>query len=416
MKLSARLNAGHQPKSTKSVTWPSRTRSPRFQTLPPIRSPSPAGMAGWRAPERAKYTSIHTTAMAVSAITTPVAEVKKPKAMPEFSSRWIARGPTILEDSPSASRLVTTCLVTWSPMTAAATTAARPAHCQSPAPRERSATDTGTSAFVDEPTRTSTGSVCTFLCTLTISGRPCSGTSCKPLIFDTEGSGGTGQQAILRDRLPAALADPVGALVDPRERALDLHEGLLRPLLEACAQLAVEGEGRRVSTDAAVHADLVVHRPLAVLAHPRQRRDEARTLALEQCAKGGRLRRRHLPPLTTRSSIRATRLIEPPSSLRRMAPVYARSGFRLIRPSRNRPTPTPRSARGSAPEGFPGAAPAAPETAPAAGLRRSVKPARTRRCPRAASPACPPGWAAASASPPRRTPRPARLRPAPGRP
>ena len=36
------------------VTKPSRTRSVRFETLPPITSPSATGSTGWRAPERAK--------------------------------------------------------------------------------------------------------------------------------------------------------------------------------------------------------------------------------------------------------------------------------------------------------------------------------------------------------------------------
>ena len=40
--------------SMKSVTWPSRARSKRFETLPPITSPNAAGSTGWRAAERAK--------------------------------------------------------------------------------------------------------------------------------------------------------------------------------------------------------------------------------------------------------------------------------------------------------------------------------------------------------------------------
>src|SRR5436190_13967365 len=54
MKVSARLKAGQKRRSRKSVTWPSRTRSRRFEMLPPIRSPSAAGSTGWREPERAK--------------------------------------------------------------------------------------------------------------------------------------------------------------------------------------------------------------------------------------------------------------------------------------------------------------------------------------------------------------------------
>src|SRR6266511_741705 len=70
MKLSARLNAGHQPTSRKSVTCPSRTRSIRFETLPPSRRPRAAGRTGCRDPERAKNQTIHATATAVSAVTT----------------------------------------------------------------------------------------------------------------------------------------------------------------------------------------------------------------------------------------------------------------------------------------------------------------------------------------------------------
>src|SRR6516165_2186153 len=88
-------------------------------------------------------------------MTTPVADVKRPKAMPEFSTRWIDSGPTTLDDSSRASLLVTACFVSWSPAIAATTTAASPAHCHGPAASERSATDTGASAFVEEPTRMS---------------------------------------------------------------------------------------------------------------------------------------------------------------------------------------------------------------------------------------------------------------------
>src|SRR5438067_11301855 len=84
MKLSARLNAGHHFRSMKSVTWCRRMRSTRFDTLPPISSPSAAGRTGWREPERAKKTTIHTTAPAVTTVTTAVALEKRPKAMPEF--------------------------------------------------------------------------------------------------------------------------------------------------------------------------------------------------------------------------------------------------------------------------------------------------------------------------------------------
>ena len=62
----------------------SRTRSTRFETLPPMKSPSATGSAGCLAPERAKKTSIHTTATVVSTMTATVALENRPKAMPEF--------------------------------------------------------------------------------------------------------------------------------------------------------------------------------------------------------------------------------------------------------------------------------------------------------------------------------------------
>src|SRR6478672_7278681 len=54
MKLSARLKAGQYLRSRKSVTWPSRMRSIRFEVEPPISRPSATGSTGCRAPERAK--------------------------------------------------------------------------------------------------------------------------------------------------------------------------------------------------------------------------------------------------------------------------------------------------------------------------------------------------------------------------
>ena len=47
-------------------------------------SPRATGSTGCRAPERAKKTSIHATAIPVSTITTGVALAKRPNAMPEF--------------------------------------------------------------------------------------------------------------------------------------------------------------------------------------------------------------------------------------------------------------------------------------------------------------------------------------------
>src|SRR5579862_348499 len=104
MNVSARLKAGQYFRSTKSVTWPSRIRSARFETLPPRSSPSAAGNTGWREPERAKKTTIQITAADVTATTATVESGKKPKAMPEFWTWWIVSGPTTVTDWSSASR------------------------------------------------------------------------------------------------------------------------------------------------------------------------------------------------------------------------------------------------------------------------------------------------------------------------
>src|SRR5215213_4614435 len=111
MNESARLKAGQNPMSRKSVTAPSRTRSSRFEMLPPRTSPSPTGRTGWRAPERAKKSSIQPTTRPVSAITAAVAVGNRPKAIPEFSTRWIEKTPRTSTWSPSATRLVTSCFV-----------------------------------------------------------------------------------------------------------------------------------------------------------------------------------------------------------------------------------------------------------------------------------------------------------------
>ncbi len=77
--------------------------------------------------------------------------------MPEFSTRWIESGPTTREDWSSKRRLVTTCLVIWSPVIAAAATAAEPGPLATVPHRESGLRlEIGASPVqVDEPTRTS---------------------------------------------------------------------------------------------------------------------------------------------------------------------------------------------------------------------------------------------------------------------
>src|SRR6185437_15886922 len=91
MKLSARLKVGQWVMWMKSVTWPSRMRSARFETLPPTSSPSATGKSTCRDPERAKCTSIHTTAAAVRTETMASLPGKMPNAIPLFRTCVIVR-------------------------------------------------------------------------------------------------------------------------------------------------------------------------------------------------------------------------------------------------------------------------------------------------------------------------------------
>src|SRR5262249_42046731 len=150
------------------------------------------------------------------------------------------------------------------PTTAAATTAARPAHCHGPAASDRSATETGARAFVDEPTR--------------MSGRgaePGGGAGGSPTIRQPPGVGAerprrTREKALATDGLSAALTRSVRPGIEPCERPVDSRERLLGALLETRAELTLERDRRRVGADPARHADLLVHRPLPVLLHRRE--------------------------------------------------------------------------------------------------------------------------------------------------
>src|SRR3954467_4547565 len=67
----------------------------------------------------------------------------------------MSKGPSTCSDSSKPSCEETISFVSWSAAIAAITTAPRPAHCWVRAASERSATETGVSASVLEPTRTS---------------------------------------------------------------------------------------------------------------------------------------------------------------------------------------------------------------------------------------------------------------------
>src|SRR4051794_33713117 len=145
------------------------------------------------------------------------------------------------------------------------------------------------SAFVEEPTRTS-------------GARSARGSStlsavCKALVVDAQEGPRAGAQPFLADLAAAALADAVGAVLDLRERALDLGERLVRALLDPLVELAVEGDGRHVAevvVDAAAGelTDLVLHR-LPVIVQVRDRALEARALLLEKGAELGDVQGAH---------------------------------------------------------------------------------------------------------------------------
>src|SRR5215218_96048 len=222
-------------------------RSTRFEVEPPISSPSATGSTGCRAPERAKNTSIHPTASAVSAVTTAVALEKSPNAIPEFCTWWIENGPSTWTESSNASCEETSSFVSWSAAIAAATTAPSPSHCGARAASERSATETGVSASVLEPTRTSAmrgaGSLI---------GRPLglgrrSTAFLAALAVDAPRRPRQRLESLRGDGLAAPLADPVGAVLDPLERGVDRLEQPLLVALEGRVELAVEGRRGHVA-------------------------------------------------------------------------------------------------------------------------------------------------------------------------
>src|SRR5581483_2740563 len=69
----------------------------------------------------------------------------------------------------------------------------------------------------------------------------------QPLIVDAERCPRAGPQALFGDRVAAALADAVRALVETRERTVDLRERLLGAFLESLVELTVEGDRRHVA-------------------------------------------------------------------------------------------------------------------------------------------------------------------------
>src|SRR5262249_18343919 len=147
-----------------------------------------------------------------------------------------------------------------------------------PAASDRSATETGASAFVVDPTRMSPGSGGT------VRSAADSATSGQPLVVDAERREGPRQEALVRDLLPAPLANTECPVVEADEGTLDLRQRLLRALLEPFAELSLERLRRRVGTDAPRHSELLLHRPRAVLAKAGDHAEHTRALAFEEIA------------------------------------------------------------------------------------------------------------------------------------
>ena len=187
--------------------------------------------------------------------------------MPEFWTWWIESGPATCTELSSGSVRVTTCFVTWSATTAASATAARPAHCHGPAASERSATETGASPLVEDPTRTSFN-------------RPGAGRRCRARPRDRA-------EPVLADRLAAHLAGAIRAVVDPAERGVDLRQRLLSALGEPLVELAVERRRRRVAevvvgAAAPDLAELVLDGARVLVVEELDRLREARALLVEE--------------------------------------------------------------------------------------------------------------------------------------
>src|SRR3954452_16391280 len=176
--------------------------------LPLITRPSATGSTGWRAAPRAKKNSIHAIATTVRTMTAAVADENSPKAMPEFCTCRIQNSPTTWTPSSSASCDTTMCFVSWSAATAARTIATSDSQWLGPAPSFRSATDTGASAFGDEPTRTSARRV-------SVTGAaPSPAQLGVPRVVDAERRPGPRLEPLEADLLAALDALAVRAVVD----------------------------------------------------------------------------------------------------------------------------------------------------------------------------------------------------------
>src|SRR5512132_1140209 len=174
----------------------------------------------------------------------------------------MAKGPSTCSDSSKRSCVETTSFVNWSAAIAASTTAPRPAHWGARAASERSATETGVSASVLEPTRTSyvrgAGSLTARPSdrqrsdwslqtdTPAMPGRPDNAIASDgstslflALAVDALGRPGHRLEPLRGDRLAAVGADAVGAVVDALQGRVDRVEHPLLVVLDVEQALVV---------------------------------------------------------------------------------------------------------------------------------------------------------------------------------
>ena len=177
-----------------------------------------------------------------------------------------------------------------------------------PAPSERSADETGWSAFAVEPMRTSTGGRSVRAGSLIAALQ-------RALVVDAERRVRHGLEPLLADRAAADRAASVRAVVDPAERGLDLDEEVLGVLLEPLVELA-HVRLRRAVGDVVAGADREIARLLeqrAVVVHGLARVPQAVALALEH-GRGSDRGRRSCAPAAAASRASAASLVSPSSA------------------------------------------------------------------------------------------------------
>ena len=174
-----------------------------------------------------------------------VASAKRPKAIPEFWTWWIENGPAISHRLAERERAGDDDrFVSWSATTAAPAIDER-ARATAPARAERAARRprSGCSAFVDEPTRTSSGRAAPSRRAGSLNPAPAVALSSMQSV-----AYGIGVEPLDRDRLAAdARSVPYVPVVDPRERVVDLADDVRRAFSSSVlVELAVDDVARVV--------------------------------------------------------------------------------------------------------------------------------------------------------------------------